>query len=75
MMGYGGDGMSCNVGNTDRIIRFIIGAVLLLAVLLGWVQATTAWVLGIVGLILVLTAWVKFCPLYRILGLSTCSEA
>lgn len=67
--------MECNVGNTDRIVRFIVGILLLIAPFLGWVQGTWGWVLGIVGLILVLTAWVKFCPLYKLIGVTTCKRA
>ncbi len=63
--------MSCNVGNTDRIVRFIIGIALLIWAFAG-LQGGWAWVAGIVGLVLIGTAWIKFCPLYTLFGISTC---
>ena len=61
-----------NESNTDRILRAIVGAALLIAWIAGWVSGTLAAVLGIVGLVLVATAIVGFCPLYRVFGISTC---
>ncbi len=66
--------MKCNVGTTDRIVRFIVGILLLLWAFLG-LSGTGAWIAGIVGVILIATAWIKFCLLYKILGLSTCEAA
>ena len=61
-----------NESNTDRILRALIGAALLIAWIAGWLGGALAVVLGIVGLVLVATAIVGFCPLYRVLGISTC---
>ena len=61
-----------NESNTDRILRAIVGAVLLIAWIAGWLSGALAVVLGIVGLVLVATAIVGFCPLYRVFGISTC---
>ncbi len=66
--------VKCNVGNTDRIVRFIVGILLLLWAFLG-LSGTGAWIAGIVGVILIATAWIKFCPLYVIFGLSTCETS
>ncbi|MFO7544977.1 MAG: DUF2892 domain-containing protein [Trueperaceae bacterium] len=63
--------MSHNVGTIDRLVRGIVGAVLLLGWVLGWFGGTWAVILGIVGIILVATALVGFCPLYRLFGMST----
>lgn len=64
--------MTVNESSLDRGVRAVIGIVLLLAWLLGWVGGTFAIVLGVVGIVLLATAAVGFCPLYRILGISTC---
>lgn len=68
--------MTANVGTIDRIIRLVIGVVLILAPFVtswGLVQSTTGTVISVlVGLVLVGTSAMKFCPLYRILGLRTC---
>jgi hypothetical protein len=68
--------MTVNVGNTDRILRFIVGLVLIALPFIGTFEPLSAgalkWVSVIVGLVLVATAGLKFCPLYRILGIQTC---
>lgn len=56
-----------NVGSTDRIIRLVVGALLVVLALTGTIGA---W--GWLGLIFIVTAFLNFCPLYRILGKSTC---
>ncbi len=58
--------MKKNMGSTDRIIRFIIGIVILaLGIYYGsW------W--GLVGLIPIITAFVNWCPAYLPFGISTC---
>jgi len=62
--------MGKNVGTIDRIMRIIIGAVLIALVFVG---PQTNW--GWIGLILIGTALVGWCPAYRIIGASTCSRA
>lgn len=64
--------MSVNEGPIDRGVRAVVGIVLLLAWLLGWLGGSVAIVLGVVGLVLLATAAVGFCPLYRLMGLNTC---
>lgn len=68
--------MRFNVGTPDRIARIVVGAVLVLLPYLSglavfanpfWLGASVA-----VGAVLIVTALVRFCPLYAILGLSTC---
>jgi len=58
-----------NLGNLDRIARFVIGALLVLLAVTGTIGA---W--GWVGAILVATAFMNFCPIYRVLGIKTCSD-
>ena len=64
--------MTTNVGAIDRILRIIIGIVLI-AFALGFIATGSpyAW-LGWIGVIPLLTALVGSCPLYSIIGLSTC---
>ncbi len=64
--------MTANVGAVDRILRIIIGAALI-AFALGFIATGSpyAW-LGWIGVIPLLTALVGSCPLYSIVGLSTC---
>lgn len=62
--------MTKNVGTIDRIIRIIIGLALLALTVVG---PKTMW--GLIGIVPLLTALVGFCPLYPIIGISTCKEA
>jgi hypothetical protein len=66
--------MNANVGTPDRIIRLIIGAVLVALYLYGTVMGAWGVVLLVAGLVLILTALFKFCPLYRLLGANTCAR-
>jgi multisubunit Na+/H+ antiporter MnhC subunit len=65
--------MSKNVGSADRIIRIIIGLVLIAyAVQLGFSSTGWNWV-GWVGIVPIITALVGTCPAYSVLGVSTCA--
>jgi hypothetical protein len=62
---------SVNEGVTDRIIRVVIGVVLLA---LGWgevVDGTLGTVLKVLGFVPLLTGLVGWCPLYAITHIST----
>ena len=58
-----------NVGSTDKVIRYIIGVVLLS--LLFIIPGNLKFI-GLIGLIPILTASFSFCPLYAIFGIKTC---
>lgn len=61
--------MTRNVGGIDRVLRLVLGAVLLALGAfgpLGW------W--GLVGLVPIGTALVGFCPLYPLIGVNTCQR-
>ncbi|NUB46710.1 DUF2892 domain-containing protein [Fertoebacter nigrum] len=68
-----------NVGNIDRWVRVVVGVVLLALPLLpmtaGMFAGWGAWkfAVAIVGVVLIATAGLRFCPLYRILGVNTCA--
>lgn len=59
--------MKQNVGSIDQVIRLVIG---LGALSLIFVGPKSWW--GLLGLVPLATAAVGFCPLYRIVGISTC---
>ncbi len=59
--------MKSNVGGIDKILRIIVGA--------GLIGATAAGMLpvwGYIGIVPLATGLMGWCPLYPILGLSTC---
>jgi len=64
--------MDTNVGSTDRVIRVVLGLVLLSAVF--WLQGSVRWI-GLIGLVPLLTAVFGVCPLYTVLGIKTCPAA
>ena len=56
-----------NVGAIDRALRIAVGVVLIALVFIG---PKTPW--GWVGIIPLVTGLFRSCPLYSVLGLSTC---
>ncbi len=68
--------MNKNIGTADRIIRLIVGLVLIGLPLLSSMamfDSSTMKIASIaIGAILIATALFRFCPIYRILGLKTC---
>lgn len=59
--------MQTNVGGVDRILRAVIGLALIALTLAG-----TIGVWGWIGVVPLLTAALGFCPLYTMLGFSSC---
>jgi len=64
--------MKKNMGSADRVIRILLAAVFAVLYFTGVVPGTFGLVLVILGAVFVLTSLVSFCPLYTIVGLSTC---
>jgi Protein of unknown function (DUF2892) len=59
--------MKSNVGGIDRILRIVIGIALIALTLTGSIGV---W--GWVGVVPLLTAALGLCPLYSVLGFSSC---
>lgn len=68
--------MTVNVGNVDRILRAVLGIVLLwLAFFSGFAVmdgGVLKWLAALAGVVMLGTAALKTCPLYSVLGLRTC---
>ncbi|NLJ93667.1 MAG: DUF2892 domain-containing protein [Aeromonadales bacterium] len=58
--------MTANIGSADRIIRIIVGLVLIAMVFVG---PQTPW--GWLGIIPLATAFIGVCPAYSIFGIRT----
>jgi len=56
-----------NEGTLDRGIRIVIGLALLSLTVVG-----PKSMLGLIGIIPIVTGAIGFCPIYKVLGLSTC---
>lgn len=61
--------MAGNVGGIDRILRIVAGIAILS--LLFILDGNARW-WGLVGLVPLATGFFRTCPLYSLLGLSTC---
>lgn len=70
--------MEINVGKNDRILRLIIGLVLISVGIYSYTQTSFSAPLSIlsslIGVISVTTGAAGYCMLYSILGTDTCSE-
>lgn len=70
---------TANVGSLDRIIRFVVGLILVAGPFVThaafWTVPTVQWISVAAGVILIVTALVRFCPIYRVIGASTCKAS
>jgi hypothetical protein len=64
--------MKKNMGNTDRIIRLVIAAIVVALYLTNTITGTLGLVLLVLSGIFVATSLVSFCPLYVLFGINTC---
>jgi drug/metabolite transporter superfamily protein YnfA len=64
--------MKKNMGSTDKIVRIILAIIFAALFFTGTVVGTLGYVLLALGGIFVLTSLISFCPIYAIVGLSTC---
>ena len=61
--------MTANIGPLDRILRIVVGLILIALVFVG---PKTAW--GWIGIVPLLTALIGCCPPYQLLGINTCAR-
>jgi hypothetical protein len=64
--------MKKNMGSADRIIRFVIAAVIAILYFTNSLTGTLGILLLVIAGVFVLTSLVSFCPLYTLIGLNTC---
>jgi hypothetical protein len=64
--------MNKNMGSTDKIIRLIISAVLVVLYFTGTLTGTFGIIALVVAAVFTLTSLVSFCPLYTVFGIKTC---
>mgnify|MGYP001827642517 CR=1 FL=1 len=60
--------MTRNEGTIDRVLRVVLGLVLLSLVFIG---PQTVW--GWIGIVPLVTGLIGTCPVYSLLGINTCS--
>ena len=67
--------MTKNVGTIDRIFRVIVGIVLIAYAVPVWFPVTGWNWVGWIGVIPLATAAFGICPLYGVLGISSCPRS
>ncbi len=65
--------MQVNVGSTDRLVRIVLGIVLV--ALFFVLAAPWKYVALVAGLVSITTGLTRFCGLYKLLGINTCKAA
>jgi Protein of unknown function (DUF2892) len=61
--------MKANVGGIDRIVRIVVGVVLI-----GLAATGTVGAWGYIGIVPILTGVFKFCPAYLPFGVNSCAK-
>ncbi|MFC1859510.1 DUF2892 domain-containing protein [Thermodesulfobacteriota bacterium] len=65
----GGAAMKQNIHNVERIIRVVLGLIILSLVFVG---PKSLW--GLIGILPIMTGLIGWCPPYQLLGISTCKK-
>ena len=65
--------MEKNMGTIDRIVRVLLSVIMFGLLMKGIIYGVLAVISVAVSIILLLTSLVGFCPLYRVLGITTCN--
>jgi uncharacterized membrane protein len=63
--------MTKNEGTIDRVVRGVVAIVALILAFVVGIGSVVGVILAIVGVVVAVTAVAGFCPLYRLIGLST----
>ena len=61
--------MKQNIHNVERVIRIVIGLIILSLVFVG---PKSLW--GLIGILPIMTGLIGWCPPYQLLGISTCKK-
>ncbi|MBL8413436.1 MAG: DUF2892 domain-containing protein [Propionivibrio sp.] len=59
--------MKANVGGIDKILRIAVGIVL---IAMAYMNVVGVW--GYIGVVPLLTGLIGWCPIYPMLGISSC---
>jgi hypothetical protein len=66
--------MKKNMGSADRVIRFLIAALIGVLYFTNIISGTFGLILIILAAIFLITSFISFCPLYWPFGISTCKK-
>ena len=59
--------MKSNVGGIDKILRILVGIAL---IVMAYMNVVGVW--GYIGVVPLLTGLIGWCPVYPLLGISSC---
>lgn len=62
------------MGSADKTIRILLAIVVGILWYNGIIEGTFAYVLMTFAVIFLITSIISFCPLYALLGISTCKK-
>ncbi|MBI4650018.1 DUF2892 domain-containing protein [Candidatus Desantisbacteria bacterium] len=63
--------MEKNMGIVDRSIRIVTAVFFSILIYTNQIYGTVAIILGVFAIIFILTSLIGWCPLYKLLGIST----
>lgn len=66
--------MKANMGTIDRSLRVLVAVTIGILYFTNLISGTMAIILLAVAAIFILTSVMSFCPVYRLLGVSTCRK-
>ena len=66
--------LSFNVGGYDRIVRLVVGVILIALAFFEIVTGTAAIIAYVLAAIALVTGLVMFCPLNALFGINTCKK-
>ena len=66
--------MKKNMGAIDKVVRLVLVAVIAVLYFNHIISGLAAIILGIFAVVFLLTSLVSFCPLYKLLGISTAKK-
>ncbi len=64
--------MKTNMGSTDSIIRAFVAIALVALTMRGTISGTWSTAAYVIAAVLFITSFIRICPLYAVLGVSTC---
>lgn len=64
--------MKTNMGNMDRMVRIMIAIVMAVLYFTNVVTGTLGIILLVLAGVFTMTSIISFCPLYTLIGFSTC---
>ena len=66
--------MKKNLHSIDRLVRIILALVFAFLIFSGILTGAAGIVLGILAIVFLATGVISFCPIYKVLGISTLKE-